>query len=168
MKRCSQCGREYDASMMFCLDDGAELLYGPASIDGPATAILPPPDAPTRAQIHTTEAEPQSKLGNASERQSLSAHRAAEPQTRQAAEPQKHRAANPLIALAIAIAVLLTAGFFGYRYLNSGGGQITSIAVLPFENRSGSADADYLSDGLAESLIYRLTQLPGLKVSPTN
>ena len=40
--------------------------------------------------------------------------------------------------------------------------------MLPFENRSGTADADYLSDGLAESLIYRLSQLPGLKVSPTN
>jgi len=40
MKRCPQCGREYDNSMMFCLDDGAELLYGPASGDEPATAIL--------------------------------------------------------------------------------------------------------------------------------
>jgi hypothetical protein len=40
MKRCPQCGREYDNSMMFCLDDGAELLYGPASWDEPATAIL--------------------------------------------------------------------------------------------------------------------------------
>jgi len=26
--------------MMFCLDDGAELLYGPASVDEPATAIF--------------------------------------------------------------------------------------------------------------------------------
>src|SRR5438067_312521 len=43
---------------------------------------------------------------------------------------------------------------------------IDSIAVLPFENRSTDADADYLSDGLAESLIYRLSQLPNLKVSP--
>ena len=42
MKRCPQCSREYDNSMMFCLDDGAELLYGPATAGGdePATAIL--------------------------------------------------------------------------------------------------------------------------------
>jgi len=40
--------------------------------------------------------------------------------------------------------------------------------VLPLENRSGSSDTDYLSDGLADSLIYRLTQLPNLKVSPTS
>ena len=45
MKRCPECGREYDSSMMFCLDDGAELLYGPASMDGPATAILSEPRA---------------------------------------------------------------------------------------------------------------------------
>ncbi|HSU26382.1 MAG TPA: serine/threonine-protein kinase, partial [Pyrinomonadaceae bacterium] len=46
--------------------------------------------------------------------------------------------------------------------------QIDSIAVLPFENRSTEPDTDYLSDGLTESLIYRLSQLPNLKVSPTN
>ena len=43
MKRCPQCGREYDNSMSFCLDDGAELLYGLASEDGAATAILSDP-----------------------------------------------------------------------------------------------------------------------------
>jgi TolB-like protein/Tfp pilus assembly protein PilF len=60
-------------------------------------------------------------------------------------------------------------GFFGYRnYRSTGSGQIDSIAVLPFENRSVNADTDYLSDGLSDSLIYRLTQLPNLKVSPTS
>src|SRR5262245_48467173 len=39
MKKCPQCGREYDLTMSFCLDDGSELLYGPA--DEPKTAILP-------------------------------------------------------------------------------------------------------------------------------
>ena len=54
-----------------------------------------------------------------------------------------------------------------YRSKNSEK-SIESIAVLPFENRSGNPDTDYLSDGLAESLIYRLSQLPNLKVSPTS
>jgi len=43
---------------------------------------------------------------------------------------------------------------------------IESVAVLPFENKSGNADSEYLSDGLAESLIYRLSQLSNLKVTP--
>ena len=40
--------------------------------------------------------------------------------------------------------------------------------MLPFQNKSADADTEYLSDGLAESLIYRLSQLPNLKVSPTS
>jgi TolB-like protein/Flp pilus assembly protein TadD len=47
-------------------------------------------------------------------------------------------------------------------------GSIKSIAVLPFQNKSGDPNSEYLSDGLAESLIYRLSQLPDLKVSPTS
>lgn len=49
MKKCPQCGREYDLSMSFCLDDGAELLYGPASMDAAATAIFPSPSASDNA-----------------------------------------------------------------------------------------------------------------------
>ena len=45
---------------------------------------------------------------------------------------------------------------------------INSIAVLPFQNKNSDADTEYLSDGLAESLIYRLAQLPNLKVSPSS
>jgi TolB-like protein len=58
---------------------------------------------------------------------------------------------------------------FAY-YLRAGNSEVAidSIAVLPFQNRSSDADTEYLSDGLAESLIYRLSQLPNLKVSPTS
>jgi TolB-like protein/tetratricopeptide (TPR) repeat protein len=43
---------------------------------------------------------------------------------------------------------------------------IDSVAVLPFANRSGHADLDYLADGLAESLINTLTSIEGLRVAP--
>ncbi len=74
--------------------------------------------------------------------------------------------------LAVAIALVISLGalaLFGY-YLRAGKGEVAidSIAVLPFQNKSSDADTDYLSDGLAESLIYRLSQLPKLKVSPTS
>lgn len=52
MKRCPQCGRDYtDDTLSFCLDDGASLLDGPASMDGQETAILSSGstgEAPTR------------------------------------------------------------------------------------------------------------------------
>ena len=44
-------------------------------------------------------------------------------------------------------------------------GQIKSMAVLPFVNGSGNPDTDYLTDGITETLINSLSQLPGLRVS---
>ena len=41
---------------------------------------------------------------------------------------------------------------------------IDSVAVLPFVNASGDPDAEYLSDGITESLINSLSRLPNLKV----
>lgn len=153
MKKCPQCGRVYnDDSMSFCLDDGSELLFGPGlssgEADEPQTAILHSIDAPseaaTRAQIHAKD------------------------QTAGVETPAAKGFDRRVVLAPVALAVILLGGFFGYRYLNSSSGQINSIAVLPFENRSGSGDTDYLSDGLADSLIYRLSQLPNLKVSPTS
>jgi serine/threonine-protein kinase len=75
------------------------------------------------------------------------------------------------VALAILLVVISGAGYWFFKYRGSAGGGnevINSIAVLPFQNKSTDADTDYLSDGLAESLIFRLSQLPGLKVSPTS
>src|SRR5262249_4983895 len=73
---------------------------------------------------------------------------------------------------AVAIVLVLTVGaglwFFKFRASAIPSDSIKSIAVLPFQNRSEDADTDYLSDGLTESLIFRLSQLPGLKVSPTS
>ena len=43
---------------------------------------------------------------------------------------------------------------------------IDSVAVLPFANESGDPETDYLSDGLTESLINTLSELPQLRVVP--
>jgi len=74
----------------------------------------------------------------------------------------------------LATAITIMALVFGavvlgiYLHARSTEVAIESIAVLPFQNRSNETDTEYLSDGLAESLIYRLSQLPNLKVSPTS
>ena len=67
-------------------------------------------------------------------------------------------------ALALILLATLGSGYAVYaRYTASNAG-ITSIAVLPLRNSSNDPEQDYLSDGISEALINRLSQLPGLKV----
>src|SRR5215212_5907876 len=89
MKRCPECRRDYyDDTLLYCLDDGSALLEGPASADEPVTAILSEPGAvatgflprESSTQVLGLEAQPQENSGGQAERQSHSAHLAAEPQ----------------------------------------------------------------------------------------
>lgn len=43
---------------------------------------------------------------------------------------------------------------------------IDSVAVLPFTNTSANPEVEYLSDGITEELINRLSQLPDVRVVP--
>ncbi len=173
MKRCPECRRDYyDDTLLYCLDDGNALLEGPATgkseppasaggqFDEPQTAILhstaTPGEAATRAQINTTDqtailntgasAEPRVSLGESSEKRSFSAHRSAKP-----------------LLVVLGLAVIMLGGFFGYRYITQAK-QIESIAVMPFLNDSENSDMEYLSDGMTESLINSLSQIPNLSV----
>ncbi len=67
-------------------------------------------------------------------------------------------------ALVGVLAVLLISAIvLGYWYFSSGS-QINSIAVMPFVNESGNEDIEYLSDGMTETLISSLTEIPNLSV----
>ena len=178
MKRCPECRRDYhDDTLLYCLEDGSALVQGSVPVlsetgaiasgfpsephssaggqfdDGPQTAILHDTavqaDGATRAQAFTTDETAVLQSGIVDVR-----------------DPGFD---NRLLLAPLALAAIVLVGFFGYRYFSTAStGTINSIAVLPFENRSGNADTDYLSDGLSDSLIYRLTRLPNLKVSPTS
>jgi TolB-like protein len=66
-----------------------------------------------------------------------------------------------IAALVFAIALIaVTTYYFG----TSGRTRINSVAVLPFSNASGDPNTEYLSDGIAEGVIDKLSGLPNLKV----
>src|SRR5206468_9530402 len=60
------------------------------------------------------------------------------------------------------IAVIAVAAF--YFGSSSGHAPINSVAVLPFSNARGDPNTEYLSDGITEGIIDRLSGLPTLKV----
>ena len=143
MKRCPACGRDFnDDSLSFCLDDGAELLFGPVSEDDRQTAFLPDVlrEAPTR-KFTPPDTKPD---GTAAGRRSTIA----------------------IFIGVILVSMLAVGGYLYYGRRDSS--QIESIAVMPFLNESGNSEFDYLADGIPEGIINSLSQLQGLKVMSRN
>lgn len=160
MKRCPQCNRvETDNALAFCRADGTPLINESAPIGEAGTARLGTPLASTEIDTsilpHTTHTT--IPRGTAAINSSA---------TQARTEPIGRKTAKPLIAIVLALLTfsIVVAGYFYTR--GKANRPIESVAVLPFENKGGNPDSEYLSDGLAESLIYRLSQLPNLKVSP--
>jgi TolB-like protein/Tfp pilus assembly protein PilF len=137
MKRCPECRRDYyDDSLLYCLDDGTALLEGPALANEGKTAIFLPLGAERPTELLDSNKN---------------------------VDPRRGRVPKAALFAAVVLGMLALA-FGGYWFYARSTKQIESIAVLPFENASGNADLEYLSDGITESLINSLLQLPGLKV----
>lgn len=118
MKRCPECRRDYyDNSLHYCLDDGAALLEGPASMDEPGTELFA--ETPT----------------------------AILPETRpKAGGETSGRPLDKRLILAPVVLAIILAGFVGFQYFSPGGEQIESITVMPFANKTGNGELDYLSE----------------------
>jgi serine/threonine-protein kinase len=76
---------------------------------------------------------------------------------------KQHKIVAGLVVMALAASVI---GFFLYRHARDSEAAIESIAVLPFENQNRDTSVEWLSDGVTESIINNLAQLPNLRVSP--
>ena len=142
MKRCPQCRRDYnDDSLLYCLDDGSELVFG-ASSEEPATAVMPDLEAETRNLLP----------------RSATVHK-------DTAVSHYHRGRQTKLFAVIFGAIIIAAGAFAvYKYRGDRTSTINSIAVLPFTNNSGNQDLEYISDGMPELLISSLSEIPDLQV----
>ncbi len=166
MKRCPQCNRvETDETLKFCRVDGATLVNDSASIDGEAgtvqlgsfssseieTSVLPDwTDANINRTTGPTTALPPQPSPSATNKLSITA------------KSRLNKTAIVVIVTTI-VAAVSAAVVISYRS-GSRRATINSIAVMPFINESGNADVDYLSDGMTETLIGSLSQLPNLNV----
>jgi TolB-like protein/Tfp pilus assembly protein PilF len=127
---------------MFCLDDGERLLEGPAP-DGPPTAVMP-------GTVLSGEAATRTFDNSATTNESLATRRSRR---------------TKITLAAVAVLLIAVVGWAAYKYYRPvGSRQIESMAVMPFVNTGGNPDMEYLSDGITESLINSLSQIPELAV----
>ena len=153
MKHCPECKRVYnDESLNFCLIDG-EWLVSENADDSPTAVFVPP--------VPTNEALTKELVISKSEMASD-----ATPDNDVIGPAARSRAKRRWVLVSLAAILLISAGFISYRYLPraSADKSINSIAVLPFENASGDTNSEYISDGITESLINSLSELPNVKV----
>jgi TolB-like protein/Tfp pilus assembly protein PilF len=162
MKRCPQCNRvETDDTLAFCRADGTALLrdsLSPGSESG--TAQFGSASAATEIETsilpHTTDAA----INRGTAPTTVLPPRPQPSTTRELTKPKRRRV---LIAGVILIAAAFTVAEYFYL-TRKDKAAIQSIAVMPFINESGNADVEYLSDGMTETLINTLSQIPNLSV----
>ncbi len=164
MKRCPQCHRiETDDALAFCRADGTALVSDSSSLGNEAgTAKLGSASAANEIETSVLPHSTDANINRATARTTVLP---AQPAPLLAKRLPRFGPGKPLIAVGALLVIAMGVG--GYFFVRGKRDRpIESVAVLPFENKSGNADSEYLSDGLAESLIYRLSQLSNLKVTP--
>jgi TolB-like protein/Tfp pilus assembly protein PilF len=167
MKRCPQCNRvEPDDTLAFCRVDGTALISGSGPVSAEAGTVKFA-SAPVSSETETSVL-PHTSTSPAINR--LTAPTTVFPAqrlpgaTQELGKPKRRKA---VVAIASLIAVALIAGvYLFWPRGKKAAASIESIAVMPFFNESGNADIEYLSDGMTETLISSLSQLPNLNVKP--
>ncbi len=97
-------------------------------------------------------------------RETDSAGSSSHPSVPAAVPPAPARRLPRIAAIAGGVALVAAAATAWYA-LSGTGSALDSVAVLPFTMTGGTTDTEYLTDGITETLINGLAQLPGLRVS---
>ena len=144
MKRCPQCNRvETDDALGFCRVDGVPLVSESLPLNTDATEIE------TSLLPHSTNANVDRATGP----------------TTVLPPPQSAPRPKRFGVVLMIVGVLLAASLLGaYFFSKKRNAPIQSIAVMPFVNAGSNPDVEYLSDGMTETLINTLAQLPDLTV----
>lgn len=69
-----------------------------------------------------------------------------------------------VVGLVVALAGTLAWWAFGSRSVEAGSAYVASVAVMPFENRTGNAGHAVLGQSLADEVIDRLASVPEIRV----
>jgi len=165
MKRCPQCNRvESDEALSFCRIDGTPLVNDSSSFDDEAGTVRLDPtstEASTTILGQTTNARDPRSTGPTTV---LSSQPTA---TTGSIGNSKLRGKKVWIVVLVTAMVAAISAVVVYSVRSKNTHTIIqSIAVMPFVNASGNSDVEYLSDGMTETLISSLSQLPNLNVKP--
>jgi eukaryotic-like serine/threonine-protein kinase len=117
------------------------------------------------AGFDTTVPPPRSEAGTTSAISSTSSRSSSTQSLISGVRQNKLASVIVVVVATVVLAGLIIGGWVYYHARNTEVA-IESIAVLPFVNQSGDPNVDYLSDGVTESIINSLAQLPNLKVTP--
>ncbi len=82
-------------------------------------------------------------------------------------QAKRLRSISTVVFAGLLIAAV-SAGYYLFSARKTGSEGKKSLAVLPFVNATEDPNAEYLSDGITESIINNLSQLASLRVMPRN
>jgi len=158
MKRCPQCNRlEADDALAFCRVDGVPLIADTsgAELDAGTMKLGSGSVAAEAATNRLVDAKTDISNVRSTAPTTLLPER-----TEKLVKPK-----GRWILLVSCFAILIIVGAaYAYYVAHKRNTAISSIAVMPFVNEGGNPDLEYLSDGMTETLISSLSQLPNLSV----